>query len=153
MRRKDKALQIEDVQRLLREGEYGFLSTVDGDQQPYGVPLNYVYMNECVYFHCALEGHKLDNIARNDKVSFCVVGRTSVLPAEFSTEFESVIACGSATVIHGEERYRALMGLAEKYSPGFVDEAPAYIKKFDSRTAVVKISIDTLTGKGTYASG
>ena len=147
MRRKDKAMQDGAIIGLLQNGEYGVLSTVDGNEQPYGVPLNYVLMNNCIYFHCALEGHKLDNLASNSKVSFCVVGRTKVLPAEFSTEFESVIVFGRASVIEGEERYQALNALIEKYSPEFVSEGSAYIEKFDSQTNLVRIEIQHMTGK------
>ena len=147
MRRKDKAMHDRDIINLLRDGEYGVLSTVDSEGQPYGVPLNYVLIDHCVYFHCALEGHKLDNLAVNHKVSFCVVGRTRVLPAEFSTEFESIIIFGRAAVVEGEERYRALNGLIEKYSPDFVAEGSAYIEKFDSRTCVVRVEIDRISGK------
>ena len=32
------------------------------DGYAYGVPLNYVYVDNSIYFHCAKEGHKLDNI-------------------------------------------------------------------------------------------
>ena len=147
MRRKDKAMQDGAIIGLLQNGEYGVLSTVNGNEQPYGVPLNYVLMNNCIYFHCALEGHKLDNLAANPKVSFCVVGRTKVLPAEFSTEFESVIVFGRASLIEGEERYQALNALIEKYSPEFVSEGSAYIEKFDSQTNLVRIEIQQMTGK------
>lgn len=147
MRRKDKAMQDGAIIGLLQNGEYGVLSTVNGNEQPYGVPLNYVLMNNCIYFHCALEGHKLDNLAANPKVSFCVVGRTKVLPAEFSTEFESVVVFGRASVIEGEERYQALNALIEKYSPEFVSEGSAYIEKFDSQTNLVRIEIQHMTGK------
>jgi len=150
MRRKDKAMQGGAIIGLLQNGEYGVLSTVDGNEQPYGVPLNYVLMNNCIYFHCALEGHKLDNLALNHKVSFCVVGRTNLLPAEFSTEFESVIVFGRASVIEGEERYQALNALIEKYSPDFVSEGSAYIEKFDSQTHVVRIEIAKMTGKAKF---
>lgn len=147
MRRKDKAMPNSEMIGLLQHGEYGVLSTVDGSGQPYGVPLNYVMMNNCIYFHCALEGHKLDNLAANPRVSFCVVGRTNVLPAEFSTEFESVVVFGHALVIDGEERYLALNGLIEKYSPDFIEEGAAYIEKFDSQTCVVRVEIDRISGK------
>jgi hypothetical protein len=147
MRRKDKAMQDGAIIGLLQNAEYGVLSTVDGNEQPYGVPLNYVLMNNCIYFHCALEGHKLDNLAANPKVSFCVVGRTKVLPAEFSTEFESVVVFGRASVIEGDERYQALNALIEKYSPEFVSEGSAYIEKFDSQTKLVRIEIQQMTGK------
>src|SRR5210317_966612 len=152
MRRKDKAMQDGAIIGLLQNAEYGVLSTVDGNEQPYGVPLNYVLMNNCIYFHCALEGHKLDNLAANPKVSFCVVGRTKVLPAEFSTEFESVIVFGRASVIEGEERYQALNALIEKYSPEFVSEGSAYIEKFDSQTNLVRLEIQHMTGKAKMSS-
>ncbi len=151
MRRKDKALQNDAAVRLLQECEYGILSTVDGKGQPYGVPLNYVLRSDGLYFHCALEGHKLDNLLANNRVSFCVVGRTNVLPAEFSTEFESVIVFGEASLVQGDERYQALVGLLEKYSPEFLDEGRAYIEKLDSRTKVVRIAIDSMTGKAKYS--
>jgi len=152
MRRKDKAMQDGAIIGLLQNAEYGVLSTVDSNEQPYGVPLNYVLMNNCICFHCALEGHKLDNLAANPKVSFCVVGRTKVLPAEFSTEFESVVVFGRASVIEGEERYQALNALIEKYSPEFVSEGSAYIEKFDSQTKLVRIEIQQMTGKAKMSS-
>jgi len=152
MRRADKALPADEIARLLLEGEYGILSTVDAEGQAYGVPLNYVYLNNCIYFHCALQGHKIVNILANSKVSFCVVGRTRVLPAEFSTEFESVIVFGEASVVQGDDRYRALLGLVEKYSPGFVSEGRKYIEQFDSRTKVVKIAVNSMTGKAAPAA-
>ena len=149
MRRADKSLPADEIARLLLEGEYGILSTVDAEGQAYGVPLNYVYLNDCIYFHCALQGHKIANILANSKVSFCVVGRTRVLPAEFSTEFESVIVFGEASVVQGDDRYQALLGLVQKYSPEFVTEGHKYIEQFDSRTKVVRIDVNSMTGKAT----
>lgn len=147
MRRIDKALKRKDAETLLKRGEYGVLSTVDSQGQPYGVPLNYVYENGCLYFHCALQGQKLDNLLANRRVAFCVVGRTKVLPQEFNTEYESVIAVGDAGVVHGEERYNALTWLLEKYSPQFLVEGQRYIERHDSRTLVVKIQLRSVTGK------
>jgi nitroimidazol reductase NimA-like FMN-containing flavoprotein (pyridoxamine 5'-phosphate oxidase superfamily) len=128
-------------------GEYGVLSMVDDQGQAYGVPLNYFSTGKRIYFHCALDGQKIDNLLLNDKVSFCVVGRTKVLPAQFSTEYESVIASGVASVVQGPERYQALTGLLEKYSAGHVAEGLEYIGKLDSQTKVVRIDVDSMTGK------
>jgi len=147
MRRSDKALSTDATVRILHEGEYGVLSTVDGDGQPYGVPLNYSLQENCLYFHCALEGHKLDNLLINEKASFCVVGRTKVLPAEFTTEYESVIVTGRAAEVYGEEKNKALVSLVEKYSSGFVAEGRKYIEKLDNETKVMRIEIDSMTGK------
>lgn len=147
LRRKDKQLTLEDAQELLTVSEYGVLSTVDSSGQPYGVPLNYVYTNGAIYFHCALPGHKIDNIESNPKVSFSVVADTKVLPAEFSTNFASTIVFGVASEALGEERHIALIALLEKYSPDYLEEGKEYIKKLDKVTKVIKIEIQHTSGK------
>ena len=147
MRRKDKEIGTGEAIKLLTECEYGVLSTVGNDGQPYGVPLNYAYKNDCIYFHCALKGHKIDNIDNNPAVSFCVVGNTKVLPSEFSTEYVSAVAFGTASVLQGTERYNALLLLLEKFSPEFMEEGKKYIEKLDKVTKVIKIEIQHISGK------
>ncbi len=97
MRRSDRALAEVEINEVLEKGEYGFLSTISDHGYPYVVPLSYVYDNNSIYFHCATEGEKLDNIKQNNKVSFCVVTDTEVLPDKFSTKYKSVIAFGKAS--------------------------------------------------------
>jgi len=87
MRRKDKKIGTDEAINLLTNCEYGVLSIVGTDGQLYGVPLNYSFKDNCIYFHCALVGHKLENIENNPKVSFCVVGDTKVLLRELSPLF------------------------------------------------------------------
>jgi hypothetical protein len=147
MRRKDKEIGAEEAINLLTKCEYGVLSTVGNDGQPYGVPLNYTYKDNCIYFHCALKGHKIDNIDDNPKVSFCTVGNTEVLPSEFSTDYVSAVAFGVASEVQGTERYNALVLLLEKFSPGFMEEGKKYIEKLDKVTKVIKIDIQHISGK------
>ena len=147
IRRKDKEIATDEAIKLLTECEYGVLSTVDNEGQPYGVPLNYVYKDNCIYFHCALTGHKIDNIDHNSKVSFCAVGDTKVLPSEFATEYVSAVAFGVASEVQGTERYNALVWLLEKYSSEFIEEGKKYIENFDKSTKVIKIEIQHISGK------
>ena len=147
MRRSAKEIFGEDIIDILNRGEYGVLATLGENGYAYAVPLSYVYFNKRIYFHCAVEGNKLDNINYNDKVSFCVVGKTKVLPEEFSTEYESVIAFGMASFIYGDEKKAALLSIANKYSPSFKEEGIQYIDRAISKTCVVKIEIERLTGK------
>lgn len=147
LRRIDRALPAPDAEQLLLHGEYGVLSTVDPQGQPYAIPLSYAYRGGSIYFHCALNGHKLDNLTSNPRVCFCVVGRTELLPAQFATRYESVLAFGTASEINGEERLNALRWLLEKYSPAFLAEGENYIEHHDAATRVIKISIDQLSGK------
>jgi nitroimidazol reductase NimA-like FMN-containing flavoprotein (pyridoxamine 5'-phosphate oxidase superfamily) len=147
LRRKDRSMPASNAEDLLIRGENGVLSTVGADGQPYGVPLSYVYQNGCIYFHCALEGHKLDNMAENPKVSFCVVGRTRILPDRFATDYESVVAFGGASEVRGGERLSALLGLLEKYSPAYIEEGKRYIDQKEKVTRVMKIEIGHISGK------
>jgi nitroimidazol reductase NimA-like FMN-containing flavoprotein (pyridoxamine 5'-phosphate oxidase superfamily) len=147
MRRKDRLITNEETFAILERGEYGILSTVSSKDEPYGVPVNYCLIKECIYFHCALEGRKIDNIHDNPKVSFCVVGKTEVLPDQFGTKYESCIVQGVASESFGEEKQQALEGLIHKYSKNFVSEGLKYIEKLRNKARVFKISIESISGK------
>jgi uncharacterized protein len=147
MRRVDRALTKEEAKEILTRGEYGILSTASKNGQPYGVPLSYSYDGESIYFHCALEGHLIDNVRENDKVSFCVVGQTQVLPAKFSTKYQSVIVFGRVSEVIGDEKNKGLLELVKKYSGGFIKEGLQYIKNDGGKTRVYKIAIEFMTGK------
>lgn len=147
VRRTDREISREEALAILDKAEYGVLSTVDAQGQPYGVPLSYVFRDGCIYFHCATDGQKLDNIASNSKVSFCVVGATRLLPDRFATEYESAVAFGVAREVSGAERYAALVWLLEKYCPGFIEAGKRYIDQKDQATKVVKIEVEHVSGK------
>ena len=80
----------------MNKSKSGVLAVVGDDGYPYAVPLNYIYLNNKIYFHSAKEGHKVDAIAINNKVSFCVVAKDDVVPEELTTYFKSVIIFGKA---------------------------------------------------------
>jgi uncharacterized protein len=147
MRKSAREIFSEEIIDILNKGEYGVLAAIGENDYAYAVPLSYVYYNECIYFHSATEGNKLDNIKYNNKVSFCVVGRTKVLPEEFSTEYESVIVFGRASIIDGDEKRGTLLAIVDKYSSAFKEEGIHYIDRAFSHTCVVKIEIDKVTGK------
>lgn len=147
MRRKDKEMDADGAIELLNSCAYGILSTVDNDGQPYGIPLNYVYKDNHIYFHSALTGHKIDNLKDNSRVSFCVVADANVLPSKFATEYKSALISGVASEAHGLERSNAFLWLIEKYSPEYMEEGQRYIEKHDKVTTVIKIRIAHISGK------
>lgn len=155
MRRKDRAILPKQAEICLESGEYGVLSTVGADGQPYATPLSFVMIGDALYFHCAQEGQKLDNIAFESRVCFCVVGRTQpVYEQNFSTYFESVIVYGKAgAVTEADEKASVLTALAKKYLPRHMDKAPGDIAKSLGRTAVYKITIEHMTGKAKRNKG
>ncbi|MBC2711653.1 MAG: pyridoxamine 5'-phosphate oxidase family protein [Desulfosarcina sp.] len=148
LRREDRRLDDTAAMALLKRGEYGILSTSDKNNRPYGIPVNYVVMEECVFFHCATEGQKLENITANNGVSFCVVGETDLIPEKFSTRYESVVVSGRAAVVSdGVLKKNVLRALITKYAPDHMATGKTYIDKLMGKTAVVRVSIDHLVGK------
>lgn len=147
MRRRDRETSREGAEGILKAGRVGTLSTVDKEGQPYGVPLNYVYYKDAIYFHSALEGHKLDNINFNNNVCFSVYGRDEILPDKFSTRYESVVAFGKARVVDGQEKREALVEFINVFSPGYTDKGIKYINADIDKCLVVKIEISSLSGK------
>lgn len=147
LRRKDRAISREEAIAILNKAEYGVLSTVSENGEPYGVPLNFCIIDRSIYFHCAVEGQKIDNITQNKSVSFCVVGDTKMLPDEFTTNYESVVVLGDIEEVLDMKKQIALEGLLHKYSPEFFDNGIEYIESLRERTRVFRISINKLTGK------
>lgn len=149
MRRKEFAMTKDDAEELLKNGEFGVLSTADENGIPYGVPLNYAYDGKKIYFHCAPEvGRKLDNISVNSKVCFTVVGKVVRVPEKFSTRYESVIVGGTAAV--ADEKEYALALLIEKYSSEFTEAGAKYIERSAYKTAVYAITVSELCGKSRF---
>ena len=141
MRRQDRAISEQEALDILLTGEYGILSTVSPDGQPYGVPVNFCVIENAIYFHGALEGHKISNISANDKVSFFVVGQTQILPRKFGTKYESTIVTGTSTEVFEQEKHKALVGLIEKYSAEFHTAGMRYITALTEKTRVFKIQM------------
>lgn len=147
MRRQDRQLGQEEARQILKENQYGVLSLVGEDGIPYGVPLSYAYQNGRLYFHGAMEGRKREYFLAHPRASFCVVGKTEVLPEKFSTRYESVIAEGMVKELDGEEKVIALSALIEKYSSEFREKGDAYIQRAKDKTCVFCMEIEAMSGK------
>lgn len=147
LRRTDRKMSEAETIDLLINADYGILSTYGLDGYAYGVPLSYTYLNDAIYFHCALDGYKLDNIRTNNKVSFCVVGETEVLADKFSMKYYSVIVFGTIVEVEKEEKERALVGLLEKYSSEHMESGMKYLKNDRDNTVVLKLEVEHITGK------
>ena len=148
MRRARQALSPEACAAILARGTAGVLATCGDDGYPYAVPLSYVYHEGTLYFHCARDGHKLDAIARSDKVSFCVIDRDDVIPEAYTTHFASVICFGRARPITDPaEKRRALHLLAERYCPEQAEGHQREIDRFWEQTAMVAVTVEHMTGK------
>lgn len=148
VRRQDRLLDEGRARELLLGGEYGFLAMASSEGG-YGIPVNYAVEDDTIYIHCAPEGRKLRIIeGEDDRVSFCVAGKTCPVPEKFTTAYESVVVEGRARVVASDgERHRALELLVEKYSPDYASVGAKYIEKSFHRTAVIAIDGERWSGK------
>lgn len=149
IRRKDRILNQDDSYKLLLEGEYGFLALGDDkDACGYGVPISYVLVDNEIFFHCAKDGKKIDIIKDGKNATFCVVGKTKVIPENFTTKYESAMAFGWLSVCDNQEKIRwALDCLVKKYCPNFIEKSKMYIDSSIKRTAICSLKIKGISGK------
>jgi nitroimidazol reductase NimA-like FMN-containing flavoprotein (pyridoxamine 5'-phosphate oxidase superfamily) len=149
MRRRDRETGRDAALKLLERGEYGVLALDDGSRWPYAVPLSYVLSDGVLYFHSAPAGRKIAIMARNNRVCFSVVADIEpVYDKSFSTYYASATVIGRVfPVVDEEEKKRALVLLAEKYSPEHADKAAMYAEQSLKNTAVYRIVPELLSGK------
>lgn len=156
MRRKAQQTSTEECIEILKRGKTGILGVSGDDGYPYTVPVNFAYQEAedgglgTIHIHCAVTGHKIDGIKRNEKVSFCVIDRDEVMPEERSTKYLSVIAFGKARFLTDPEEMRASANsIGAKYSGDYKElyeaETEDYLKC--GGLCCIVITIDHMTGK------
>ena len=148
MRRKNQVLSSEECIQVLKRATSGVLAVSGDDDYPYAVPLSYGYHNNKIYFHGAKTGHKLDAMARNEKVSFCVIDQDQIVQEEYTTYFRSVIVFGRARVMSEEDKRRALEILTARYSPDIEEtDRSLAIDKGLKDVCMIELEIEYMSGK------
>ena len=149
MRKAARQLPAEEAEKVLKACSWGTLGLIGDDDFPYTVPLNYVYTDGCIFFHCASEGYKLECIKRNPKVSFTAVEKAEVDTESYSTFYRSVTVIGTAEILEDStQRYGAVKKLCEAL--GAATDAPCIEKTLKGEMpsmTVVKIIPAEITGK------
>ena len=148
MRRKRQQLTQEESIAILQKATAGTLALLGDDDYPYAVPISYVYNEGKLYFHSALNGHKVDAIRKYDKASFCVIEQDDVQPEKYTTFFRSVIAFGRIHIIEDEkEKLEIVRMLGNRYNPNQDDALQEEIESGLSRLLAIRFDIEHLTGK------
>lgn len=146
LRREKNKMADESAIELLKSCQEGTLGTISVDNgYPYTVVVNYVFYNDKIYFHSAKQGHKIDNILANPKVSLSVYDNAEVIQETFTTKYQSVTLFGKANVIETDKE--VLFELIKKYSPDFLKSGREYVDRSYDGPALIEIDIEYLTGK------
>lgn len=147
MLQSDRQLSEKEIPALLEQGEYGTLAVLGDDDYAYAVPLNYVYEAGKIYIHGSKDGHKVDALQSNPKVSFCVISDATVKPEQFTFSYTSVIAFGVATLLKEKEKRTAIERFVHKYSAEHWDRAQKIIPNVWDKFVIFEIAIEHVTAK------
>ncbi len=148
MRRFRQQLPDAESIELLKKATSGTLALLGDEGYPYAVPISYVYSDGKLYFHSALEGHKVDAIRNCDKASFCIITKDDVHPEKYTTFFRSVIAFGRIHIIEDPvEKLEIARLLGNRYNPNQDEALQQEINSGLSRMLAIRFDIEHLTGK------
>lgn len=149
-----------EIRSFLEGNAAGILSLTDKKNLPYSVPLNYVLINDTIYFHCAHEGEKINAINYCKNAQFTVFREYSFIPS-YSTGnrtpcsatafFKSVFISGKVEPVDSnEEKALVMNSFMKSFQPegGFaaLEAGPHSVKILDAVT-VYKITAKKISAK------
>lgn len=145
------------INQFLITAQIGFLGLADHNQ-PYVVPLNYVWWDNAIYYHGADAGRKVSMMDNNPNVCFTVSEMfgtvTDPVPAHTDTAYMSVMLFGKGErVTDLDEATAALQQMLNKYVPGFYDRplsknhVDKYRSSYGSGVLVYRIRPESITAK------
>ncbi len=170
MRRKDREMSIEFGNEVIDKSRCGFISMIDEENEPYGIPLSIVRDENTLYFHSATDGRKVKILEKNPNVNVTFVGEVKVpenytkneldeivkdeskavllISSVFTTEYESAVVKGKVKLVEDEEeKIKAMKLICEKYTPIKMDYFNMAIKAGLKRTNVYRIEIEEIKAK------
>lgn len=147
MRRFKQALTEQECQEILTRAYRGILSVIGDGGYPYALPVNFLYADGHIWFHCALEGHKMDAIKACDKACFTVVDEPIKEENDWWYHVKSVICFGRVRVVTDEAEHMArLRQFGAKYFPEGYD-IDSDMMKNGPRAAVLDFEVEHISGK------
>ncbi|MFA7341757.1 MAG: pyridoxamine 5'-phosphate oxidase family protein [Candidatus Methanomethylophilaceae archaeon] len=142
------AMGSEEILSFLENNQCGVLSTTGEDGYPYGTPMDFVLLDDRVYFHGRGVGEKISNLKRDPRccltVHRCHGHEVFQDGKRITTVYDSVVLRGEASVLEDREyKERALLALCRKVVPSYasVDD------KAMEMTAVIEMRVVHASGK------
>ena len=147
LRRFKQAASEEECLAILQSAPRGILSVMGDNGYPYGLPINFVFLDGKIFFHCAREGHKLDAVRAHDKVCFTVLSEPVKNEGEWWYCICSVIMFGHIREISDPAKADSILrALGNKYFPEGYD-IETDIQRNGPRALILELTIDHIGGK------
>ena len=149
MRRIKQQLSDADALEILAKAKRGVLSVVGDDGWPYGIWLNPHYRREDgrIYFHGAKEGHKIDALRRDARVSFTVIDDGVQDEGSWAYTFRSVVVFGRIEFVENQAFALELCReLARRFNPS-EEDIEKEIRMAGARVQMLCLIPEHITGK------
>ncbi len=162
MRRDDFLQQDEEFfQEVAHRSQVGYLGLITEEGFPRSIALNFVAVQENLYFHGALAGQKYDLLTKSPLVGFTMAWELSYIPSNWTGPdyacpatqlFKSVEVYGRGAVVEdGIEKAIALQALMLKHQPedSFreITQDEKIYRKALAGTGVFRIDRESWAGK------
>ena len=149
MRRWKQEISREECVHILKEEKRGVLSLIGEEGWPYGIPLDHWYCEEDghLYFHGAKEGHKIDALRAEDRVSYCVMDQGFRKEGEWALNISSVVVFGRMRPVEDPEQARRI---CEALCRKFTDDEEYIRKELQNslpRVQCLELIPEHMTGK------
>ena len=148
-RRIQQALSKEEINEVLLRNSSGVLSLIDENGNPYGVPLNYVFVKNKLIFHTLKIGYKIDLINKNENCAFTIIDKDDIVEKDYTSLYQSVIIQGTIKVISDPQ---LIIGYINSFTDKFVhndnlDERSKIIERTMNRLVILELTINQISGK------
>ncbi|MHA1244164.1 MAG: pyridoxamine 5'-phosphate oxidase family protein [Candidatus Heimdallarchaeota archaeon] len=151
IRRKEKAIEdVAELKEIIRTAQYVTVALCK-DNEPYLVSLSHGYdpNKNCVYFHCASEGKKMDILKENNVVWGQALIDKGYIQGKCDHLYATVQFKGTVVFIDDfEEKKDALLNMVHKLDDNPDDVAEKQLtEKSIARVTIGRIDIEYMSGK------
>ncbi len=151
MRRTDREItDSSEIQNIIQSCEICYLA-MSKDSEPYVVPMNFGIRENCLYFHCANQGKKLEFIGSNPNVSIAFTSQHQLQlegePRNWTTRYRSAIVKGTAEIITDPAgKQQGIDILLKQYSEIDQNIPLDQLKN----VTIIKVKINKMAGKANW---
>jgi len=146
--RKHKALLLGECIAVLEREKRGVLSVLGDGGYPYGMPMNHLYKDGVIWFHCGRQkSHRNDALRQSDKVSYCVFEEGTPIEGNWALQVRSVIVFGRMEIVDDPETVADVCtDLCHKFT--FDEEYIRHEMENSARgTLLLKLTPEHISGK------
>ena len=148
MRRNDKKIDDEAIINQILSNSLVCRIGLFDEEYPYIVAMNYGYKNKALYFHCAVEGKKIELIRKNNKVGFEIEAPYEImkydLSCKWTTKYRSIMGTGSIEIINDLDKKIECMDIIMQQH-GKMENS--YNEKHLQNMLILKLDIASLSAK------